>query len=151
MKRSLVFLLFFFVSASVSAQILKPAKWSFKASKASPKVGETVNIIFTATIDNGWYLYSSKLVVDGPMPTEATFTKNGSFEAVGSLIPVNPKEKYDEIWEGKVHYFTEKAVFVQKVKILKVSPTVEGTLNYQTCTTKDGSCIPNKEKFKLSL
>lgn len=138
-------------SISTSAQVLKPAKWSFKASKVDPKVGETINIIFTATLDKAWYMYSSRLNVEGPMPTTASFVKNGSFEIVGDLIPIKPKEKYDEIWEGKVNYFTGTAIFVQKVKVLKSNPTVEGQLSYQTCTIKDGSCIPNKDKFKLSL
>ncbi len=149
--RSLFVICSFICSIFASAQVLKPAKWNFKASKANPAVGETINIIFTATLDKAWYMYSSRLNVDGPMPTTASFVKNGSFEVVGDLIPVKPKEKYDEIWEGKVSYFTEKAVFVQKVKVLKANPTVEGQLSYQTCTIKDGSCIPNKDKFKLSL
>lgn len=140
-----------FIGFSSSSQVLKPAKWSFKASKVGPKVGETINIIFTATIDKEWYMYSSRLKVEGPMPTEANFVNNGSFETVGGLIPIKPKEKYDEIWEGKVNYFTGKAIFVQKVKVLKPNPIVEGRLSYQTCTIKDGSCIPNKDKFKLSL
>jgi thiol:disulfide interchange protein DsbD len=145
------FITVLFIGFSTSAQVLKPAKWNFKASKVNPQVGETINIIFTATIDKEWYMYSSRLKVDGPMPTEARFTNNGSFETVGDLIPIKPKEKYDEIWEGKVNYFTEKAIFVQKVKVLKSNPTIEGLLSYQTCTIKDGSCVPNKDKFKLSL
>lgn len=146
-----LFIALLFIGFSSSAQVLKPAKWSFKASKANPAVGETINIIFTATIDKEWYMYSSRLNVEGPMPTEAKFTNNGSFETVGDLIPIKPKEKYDEIWEGKVNYFTGTAIFVQKVKVLKSNPTVEGQLSYQTCTIKDGSCIPNKDKFRLSL
>ena len=149
--RHLFFITLLFIGFSASAQVLKPAKWSFKASKVDPKVGETINIIFTATIDKEWYMYSSRLKVEGPMPTEASFINNGSFETVGDLIPIKPKEKYDEIWEGKVNYFTDKAIFVQKVKVLKPNPIVEGRLSYQTCTIKDGSCIPNKDKFKLSL
>lgn len=149
--RYFLFLSLLFAGLSTSAQVLKPADWNFKASKMNPQVGETINIIFTANIDKAWYMYSSRLSVEGPMPTSATFIKNNSFETVGDLIPIKPKQKYDEIWGGNVDYFTGTAVFVQKVKVLKTNPTVEGQLTFQTCTIKDGSCIPGKEKFKLSL
>lgn len=143
--------LFFFIGITATAQIKKPAKWTFKASKENPKVGEVITILFTATIEEGWYLYSSKLAVDGPMPTTVTFTPNGSFQPVGDLLALNPKEKMDEVWGGKVHYFTKTGIFSQKVKVLKEHPVIDGKLSYQTCTIKDGSCIPNKDKFSLSL
>lgn len=134
-----------------NAQILKPAKWTFKASKEKPQVGETISIIFTASIDADWYLYSSKLAVEGPMPTTVSFTNNGSFQVVGELQAVNPKEKFDEVWDGKIQYFVKTGVFIQKVKILKPNATIEGKISYQTCTLKDGSCVPNKDKFSLIL
>lgn len=150
--RSLTIVFLFFAAANLSfGQIKKPAKWAFKASKENPKVGDIITIFFTATIEEGWYLYSSKLAVEGPMPTSVSFTANGSFQAIGELQAINPKEKQDEVWGGKIQYFVKTGVFTQKVKILKDHPVIDGKLSYQTCTIKDGSCIPNKDKFTLSL
>lgn len=148
MKKSLI-LFFSLITIAASAQILKPAKWTFTPSKTSAKVGETIDLVFTAKIDNGWYMYSSDLKVEGPMPTAANFTKNDTYELVGKLTPQKPKEKYDDIWGGKVHYFEKEAKFVQKVKIKKANPVIDGKIECQTCTTQDGKCVPNKDKFSF--
>ncbi|GAB3520694.1 protein-disulfide reductase DsbD domain-containing protein [Emticicia fontis] len=150
MKKAL-FILLFASSLAASAQILKPAKWTFTPSKTSAKVGETIDLVFTAKIDENWYMYSSELKVDGPLPTTANFTKNDTYTLVGKLVPVKPKEKFDDIWGGKVQYFEHEAKFIQKVKVMKANPVIEGKIECQTCTTKDGKCVPNKDKFKFDV
>lgn len=150
MKKILVFL-FVSIAFVSSAQILKPAKWTFTSSKTNAKVGDTIELTFTAAIDEGWYMYSSNLKVEGPMPTTVSFTPNNTYKLIGKLTPVKPKQKYDEIWEGKVDYFEKTAKFTQKVKILKANPVIEGKIECQTCTTKDGKCVPNKDKFKFDI
>jgi thiol:disulfide interchange protein DsbD len=149
--KKLLFIVLFASSLGASAQILKPAKWTFAPSKTSAKVGETIDLVFTAKIDDNWYMYSSELKVDGPLPTTANFTKNDTYSLVGKLVPVKPKEKYDDIWGGKVQYFEHEAKFIQKVKITKANPVIEGKIECQTCTTKDGKCVPNKDKFKFDV
>jgi thiol:disulfide interchange protein len=149
--KKVIILLFIATSFAASAQILKPAKWTFAPSKTSAKVGETIDLVFSAKIDEDWYMYSSQLKVEGPLPTTANFTKNDSYTIVGKLTPVKPKEKYDDIWGGKVQYFEHEAKFIQKVKITKANPVIEGKIECQTCTTKDGKCVPNKDKFKFEV
>ncbi len=149
--KKILFILLFASSLAASAQILKPAKWTFTPSKTSAKVGETIDLVFTAKIDADWYMYSSELKVDGPLPTEAKFTKNDTYTLVGKLVPVKPKEKFDDIWGGKVQYFEHEAKFIQKVKITKANPVIEGKIECQTCTNKDGKCVPNKDKFKFDV
>lgn len=85
----------------VQAQVLKPAAWSYDASKKQVAVGEEVELIFNVKIDKDWYLYSSDFDPDlGPMVTEFSFEKHPSYELVGKVKPVDPKKKYDELWEG---------------------------------------------------
>ena len=146
-----IILLFIAASFAASAQIMKPAKWTFTPSKTSAKVGETIDLVFSAKIDDNWYMYSSQLKVEGPLPTTANFTKNDSYIIVGKLTPVKPKEKYDEIWGGKVQYFEHEAKFIQKIKITKANPVIEGKIECQTCTIKEGKCVPNKDKFKFEV
>ncbi|MBA4851819.1 protein-disulfide reductase DsbD domain-containing protein [Emticicia sp. BO119] len=149
--KKILFIVLLASSMAASAQILKPAKWTFTPSKTSAKVGETIDLVFTAKIDDNWYMYSSDLKVDGPLPTAANFTKNDTYTLVGKLVPVKPKEKFDDIWGGKVHYFEHEARFIQKVKIMKANPVIEGKIECQTCTNKDGKCVPNKDKFKFEV
>lgn len=51
--------LFFALFVNVQAQIVKPAKFVFTASKSKPKVGEIIELIFTAEIDKEWKLYAT--------------------------------------------------------------------------------------------
>ena len=149
-KVVLVVLSFAFLNF-VTVDIVKPVKWSFTTTAKNTAIGETIDLVFTGKIDKGWYMYSSELKVEGPNPTEVEFISNGTFQKVGKLEAVNPKEKYDKIWGGIVHYFVKEAKFVQKIKVLKPLTTVEGKINSYTCTLKDGSCIPNKDKFSFKF
>lgn len=151
MKKIAFLLICLIVSVSSFAQIQKPSKWTFSAPSAKAKVGETINLVFTAKIDQGWYMYSSELKVEGPMPTEVVFVADNSFKPVGKLVAVNPKEKYDDVWNGKISYFVKEAKFIQKVKILKANPRIEGKINCYTCTEKSGTCVPSKDKFSFDV
>jgi len=151
MKNRLKILACFGIVLLMSVDILKPVKWTFTSTPKKPTVGQTVDLVFTGKIEKDWYIYSSELKVEGPNPTELDLVSNGSFQKVRKLIAVNPKEKYDKIWEGTIHYFVKEAKFIQKVKILKPGATIEGKINSYTCTLKDGSCIPNKDKFSFKF
>lgn len=130
-------------------QVLQPATWQFRFAKPTVAVGETVDLIFTADIDPEWYLYSTEFKAEGPIKLTASFKKNSSYELVGKLKPINPKAKMDDIWGDEVKYFVGKGEFRQTVRILKKKPVIGGTLEYQTCTLKDGTCVPGSEDFQL--
>ncbi len=151
MKKVLSIFFCFGIVFLMSVDILKPVKWTFTSTPKKPAIGQTVDLVFTGKIEKDWYIYSSELKVEGPNPTELDLISNGSYQKVGKLVAVNPKEKYDKIWEGTIHYFVKEAKFIQKVKILKSAATIEGKINSNTCTIKDGSCIPNKDKFSFKF
>lgn len=153
MKRGIIFILSIclFVAGFAQAQVQKAkAHWTYTFSKPEVKKGETVDLIFTATIDKDWYMYSSDFDPDlGPMLTTFTFEKNNTFEVVGKLKPQNPKTKFEEVWQGNVRYFEGKGVFKQTVKILADNPVIKGTSEYQTCSHVSGLCIPGGEDFEF--
>lgn len=145
-------LFIFLVNVATTAQVLKNASWSYGSTPKTPAVGDIVELTLDVAIKDGWYIYSNDFAEDlGPIPTTVAFKKNDSYEVVGKLKAINPKKKYDEIWEGDVTYFTKKGRFVQQIKILKPNAKIEGTLDFQTCTEKDGSCVPGKEKFTYEI
>jgi len=153
MKRGLIFILSIclFGAGFAQAQVQKAkAHWTYTFSKPEVKKGETVDLIFTATIDKDWYMYSSDFDPDlGPMLTTFTFEKNKTFEIVGKLKPQNPKTKFEEVWQGNVRYFEGKGVFKQTVKILADNPVIKGTSEYQTCSHVSGLCIPGGDDFEF--
>ncbi len=137
-----------FTTFSVIAQLQDNASWAYSTKPANPAVGDVVELVIDVTIKDGWYIYSNDFNPDlGPILTTVDFKKNDAFELVGKLRAVNPKKKFDEIWDGDITYFTTKGQFVQRVKILKTQVSISGTIDFQTCTIKDGSCVPGKEKF----
>ncbi len=153
MKRGIILILTICLLAAgfAQAQVQKAkAHWTYSFSKPEVKKGETVDLIFTATIDKDWYMYSSDFDPDlGPMLTTFTFEKNNTFETVGKLKPQNPKTKFEEVWQGNVRYFEGKGVFKQTVKILANNPIIKGTSEYQTCSHVSGLCIPGGEDFEF--
>lgn len=153
MKRGILFILSIclFITGFAQAQVQKAkARWTYTFSKPEVKKGETVDLVFTATIDKDWYMYSSDFDPDlGPMLTTFTFEKNNTFEVVGKLKPQNPKTKFEEVWQGNVRYFEGKGVFKQTVKILADNPVIKGASEYQTCSHVSGLCIPGGEDFEF--
>jgi thiol:disulfide interchange protein DsbD len=132
------------------SQVLKPAEWNNSLSKTAPKAGDEIEILFEATIDPEWYLYSSDFDPDlGPMVTEFTFAENDTYELIGKIEPVNPKKGYDEIFEGDYTYFKDKGLFKQKVKILQDEYEIKGSYSYQVCSDITGQCIPFDEEFSF--
>ena len=122
MKKSiLLIILLFSAFFHLNAQILNPAKWTYETSSKEAKVGDEVDLIFKATIDKDWYLYSSEFECeDGPIKTAFNLLPNASFQLIGNVVPVNPMDKYDDIFECDVKIFKKTAEFRQKIKILSM-------------------------------
>ena len=144
-------LIFFGASTALCAQVLVPARWSYDVSVKEVKAGGELDLIFRADIEPDWYLYSSDFDPNlGPQVTGFAFKPNDAYQLVGKVRPVKPKKKYDDLWGGEYTYFTAKAEFRQTVKILKASPKIEGTIEFQVCSDKDGKCIPGEEEFAFA-
>ena len=148
-----IFLAFgvFLSSLTLSAQILHPAKWSTSVSASQAKVGDELTLIFQASIDKDWYLYSSEFTCeDGPIKTAFTFKPNSSFKLIGKIEPVGAVDKHDEIFECDVKIFKKTGEFWQKIKVLTADLKIEGEYEYQVCTDIDGKCIPFNEEFAFT-
>jgi len=126
------------LATALSAQILEPVKWSFSAKRISANEAE---LLFTATIDKGWYLYSQNIPEGGPVPTSFTFEENSNFQLAGKVIEPKPIEKFDEIFKMDLKYFDGKPVFRQKIRPLTNSAfKVTGYVEFMCCDNT--SCLP---------
>src|SRR5260221_9270425 len=134
--------------SSMEAQILNPAKWTTVTSVSEAKTGDEVTLIFRATIDNNWYLYSSEFPCeDGPIKMTFSFAPDKSYEKVGGIIAVNPIDKHDKIFECDVKIFIGTAEFRQKIKVLSAPLKIAGNYEYQVCTEITGQCVPGDGDF----
>ncbi|MES2515564.1 MAG: protein-disulfide reductase DsbD domain-containing protein [Bacteroidota bacterium] len=118
---------------------LKPVTWMVSYVEKSPTEGE---IVFTATIDKKWHIYSQKQPTDvGPIPTSFTIAPGASYELVGKVEEEQPHEEYVAAFEAKVLVFSGHAIFKQKIKRKnKDAFTVESLLEFMTCN--DIQCLP---------
>ncbi len=147
MKKILVFI-FFLAFISSQAQVLHPAKWQYELSTSEFSEGDEIELIFKATIDVRWYLYSSDFDPDlGPAVTTFTFTPNDSYELIGGIRAINPQKGYDDIFEGDYTYFKGVGEFRQTIKVLSKKLHFEGLYDYQVCSDVDGMCIPFDDEF----
>lgn len=150
MRFKLFLLATFLIALQASAQILEPISWQNSASTKETKVGQEIELIFRATIDKNWYLYSSDFDPElGPMVTEFTFVPHPSYELIGKIKPIDPKKKYDDLWEGEYTYFSGTGEFRQKIRVLSKDLKIEGNYSYQVCSDLDGKCIPFDEDFRF--
>lgn len=132
---SIVLLLFALVG---QAQIQEPVK--FKAELKEVSASE-VDIVFTATIDPGWHVYSTELDPSGPVSATFNLDKISGAEVSGKLKPVGDiTEAYDEMFGMTLRYFENKACFVQRLKLTGGTYDIEGYLEYGACN--DENCLP---------
>ncbi len=132
-------LLLTFFSINLSAQIHTPVKWATTHKQTAD--GE-FDLIFTATIDDGWSIYSQYLESDdGPVRTTFEFEKESGYSLVGKNVETGTKkEGFDKLFDMNVIKFSKKAVFTQKVKVTDYSKPIVGYFEFMTCD--DTKCLP---------
>lgn len=150
MLRKFHLTLFFLLPFFLKAQILTPTTWEIKLSETNVKPGDEIEIVFTATIDDVWYLYANDFDPDcGPLLTEVRFEEVNNFEPVGGLKAINSLPKHDEIFDCDVKIFKKKGAFRQRIKVLGNPMTISGSIEGQVCTEIDGKCVPFAEDFSF--
>ncbi len=129
------------------AQILEPVKWSFESKMISDNEAE---VIFKATIDEHWHLYSQDIPMSPPATT-FTFDTVPGYERIGEVTESEYIEEYDPNFEMTLKYFSDEAIFKQKIKLLSKDPvTVTGSLEFMCCD--DTKCLPpNDVEFEFSF
>ena len=143
-------LLGFAPSLLAQQQMKKKPDWNITFTKTDLKPGDETEIVFTSEIEKDWYMYSSDFDENlGPIVTSFTYEKHPSYELVGKVKPIKPKRKFEEVWNGEVAYFTGKAEFRQKVKILSANPKIKGLIEFQECSNVTGVCVLFEHDFEL--
>lgn len=151
-KTYLLLLLCLFSLHPLAAQVMEAPEWQVSADKTEAVAGDELTLTLTADIPEDWYMYSSDFDPDlGPMLTEIALEGSEKYEPLGKLEPIDPKEKYDDLWEGEYTYFTKKAHFEQKLKITGEDPVIKGSISYQICSDVTGQCIPYESDFTVDL
>ncbi len=144
-------LLLFLTSYTAYSQILTPVTWEIELSKTEAKVGDEVEVVFRASVDNQWYVYATDFDPDcGPLVTEVRIDEASNIEPVGPLRSINPKAKYDEIFGCDVKIFENRGEFRQRFRVKAAPVALTGAIEGQVCTEIEGKCIPFEADFTFS-
>lgn len=147
MKKLIYILFAFFTVHSLSAQVLKPVKWTSKIEKNS----ETeFTLVFEGISDKDWHVYSQFTPDGGPLPLEFSFKdKDGNYQLVGKAVESKYEKSFNDVFGVDEYYFAGKFTIKQKVKIINTAlKTIEVQADYQVCKEV---CINAKEKFTFTL
>lgn len=146
--RKILFIASMFIAVNLSAQVIEPIKWNFEHRQN----GREAELVFTATMEEGWHLYDTYLPEGGPIPTEFVYADSSLFELVGPLQKnPEPVEKFDNIFMLNLRFFSNVAVFTQKILLKNDNPvTINGHVTFMGCD--DEMCLPpNEAEFSFQL
>lgn len=133
---------------TVTAQMFNPVKWSSKIEMTSDNTGE---VVFTATIDAGWHMYSHDCDPQaGPSPLSINFSTLKGAVLEGDLKADRPSTKvFDKMFEADLNFWENGITLRQAFKATEPEFSIDGTIRYAACN--DENCIPpGKEPFELS-
>ena len=134
--------IFLLITGFTNAQIHNPVKWKTSVEKVSES---EFDLVVTATIDEGWHLYSQNVPDGGPIPTSFSFkSAENEFQLVGKTTEGKGHEEYDNVFEMDIKYFEDQAVFKQRIQVLTENKIIiNETLEFMVCD--DTNCLPPTE------
>ena len=138
MNRIILTLLTVLCSLAMRGQMVDPVHFT---SQLKMLQGDEAEIIFSATVDDGWHVYSTDLGSDGPTPATFTAVKLEGARLVGKLTPRGKVVKqFDNMFGMELRFFEKKATFVQKIRFTQPDYDIECYLEYGACN--DEMCMP---------
>lgn len=120
------------------AQMMEPVKVEVSLEKVAE---DRVELVFLMKIDEGWHVYGTEKLENGPTATSVSIERLQGAELVGALKYIGePVRKFDEVFEMDVEYFEKGVEFRQEVKLTEEDYCIEGYLEYSACNNQ--SCMP---------
>ena len=133
---------------SLNSQDIEPVEWQYDVNK----INDTeYNISFSASILEGWKLYSQFSPDEGALPTSFSFINNISdFEADELFNEDDYIVGFDNVFKMDLYYYENEANFNQNVKLLDVDLNqIKVEIDYSSCD--DELCIFRNETFNVIL
>lgn len=118
---------------------INPVKWTLKPlPSAKPlKAGDKFTLQLTAAIEDGWHLYSTEEMPEGPKPTRIVLTPNQPFELSDIDSPM-PLRSVDPNFGVETEFYEHSASFGLQMQVK--NDAAAGThklvvqVRYQSCT-----------------
>ena len=141
MKKVLTIVLLMMVTAAAIAQLKDPVHFTTQLKELK---GNEAELVFSATIDAGWHVYSTGLGDDGPISASFNAVKMDGVETVGKLqARGNEIKQFDKLFDMELRFFEKAVTFVQKIRFTKPEYDIDCYVEYGACN--DESCLPPSE------
>ena len=139
MKRRILLSILFILCLGIQAQILEPIHWDIRLK---PVNITDYQVVYHATIDEGWHLYNMNLPEGGPVSTSFEYEIKQGVSLNGKVTATSePVTKKDVIFDMVLSWFVRDAVFIQKIKVTNVQTFhFKGHVQFMACN--DESCLP---------
>ena len=138
MKKTLTILLLLLAVLTAAAQMQDPVHVRSELKKISDTEAE---LLFSATIDAGWHVYSTGLGNDGPISATFHADKMEGAKTVGSLKFRGKEVKvFDKMFDMELRYFENAVTFVQKIQFTQPQYNIDCYVEYGACN--DQMCMP---------
>jgi DsbC/DsbD-like thiol-disulfide interchange protein len=117
---------------------INPIKWTLKGQPAKPlKAGDKFTLQLTAAIEDGWHLYSTEEMPEGPKPTRIVLIPNQPFELSDIDSPA-PQRSVDPNFGVETEFYEHSASFALAVQVKRDAASgthkVVVQVRYQSCT-----------------
>lgn len=141
MKKVLSATILFLFALSAMAQMMDPVHFTTELKKLK---GNEAELVFSATIDPGWHVYSTNLGSNGPISASFNTVKMDGAELVGKLQTRGHEIKnFDKLFDMELRYFEKAVTFVQKIRFTKPHYSIDCYVEYGACN--DEACLPPSE------
>jgi thiol:disulfide interchange protein len=143
-----LFLFCLLITMGATAQIQDPVKWTSEVEKVSEN---EYDLIFEASIQNKWHLYSQTQPEGAVNSTVFTFEdQNAAYELIEETKESESITEFDKVFETDLSYFLDEATFTQRVRVADTTlSTIIAKIEYQACD--DEACIFDSKKFTFQL
>jgi cytochrome c biogenesis protein CcdA/thioredoxin-related protein len=135
--------IFCITNISISAQIEDPISWNINLYETA--VEGQVEVIYNASLDPCWHIYSQFLDSDdGPI---ATAFYNEENETIEGVIECEPYMSYDPNFMMDLKYFKEEVYWSSLVNLsdFASTDTLKGSLLYMVCDAT--KCLPPTDVY----
>lgn len=138
MKKLLTILIGLTAVLTAAAQMQDPIHFHSELKRISDTEAE---LLFQATIDAGWHVYSTGLGNNGPISATFHADRMEGAQTVGSLKARGKEVKqFDKMFGMEVRYFEQAVTFVQKIRFTQPRYDISCYIEYGACS--DAMCLP---------
>lgn len=141
MRKLLSTLFMMLMVLAMQAQMLTPIHFTTQLKELK---GGEAELIFSATIDQGWHVYSTDLGDGGPVSAAFHIVKMDGAQTIGKLQARGHEIKqYDKLFDMGLRYFEKAVTFVQRIRFTKSEYDINCYVEYGACN--DEVCLPPSE------